>query len=60
MPERSDFHHYSLFIFEAGQPADPHKIQNIFIYMESLTLSREERIFRGSEVQGFRGSGVKG
>ena len=44
MPERSDFHHYSLFIFEAGQPADPHKIQNIFIYMESLTLSREERI----------------
>jgi hypothetical protein len=44
MPERSDFHHYSLFIFEAGRPAGPHKMQNIFIYMESVALSREERV----------------
>jgi hypothetical protein len=44
MPERSDFHHYSLFIFEVGQPADPDKMQNIVIYMESVVLSREERI----------------
>jgi hypothetical protein len=49
--EQSDFPDYSLFIFHdlfpgptrAGKPTRSHEMQNIFIYMESVFLSREER-----------------
>jgi hypothetical protein len=36
--------HGSIVIFNTDLPAYPHKIQNIFIYMESVVLSREERV----------------